>query len=232
MSSKVASPDADHVRDGPAQRGDPARSSRPSVLFLHSSDELYGADRILLRVLDALSDMIDPIVVLPHDSEPGPLSSELDRRGIRVVRRRVPVLRRKYLSVVGLVRFGASTLRGIWELRRLGRQSGCLAIHSNTSAVVVGPFIARLLGVKHVWHIHEIVERPRVLGRLIAVGTRMSPPPVVAISEAVARHLRADGGRVEHVDPQPGAIRRGSRASPRRRPGRADGGPGEWTEGP
>jgi len=174
-------------------------ASLPTVLFIHPSDEMYGADRILLRVLEALEGQILPVVVLPIDTDPGALSVELDRRGILVLRRNVPVLRRRYLSARGAVHLGVSTLWGIVELVRTGRQVGCTLVHTNTSAVLVGPLVALLLRVEHIWHIHEIVEKPRLLAVLIARITGWYSCKVVAISAAVAARIRLDGGRVTNV---------------------------------
>jgi glycosyltransferase involved in cell wall biosynthesis len=183
----------------------------PTVLFIHPSDEMYGADRILLRVLDALEGLVRPVVVLPIDAEPGALSEELALRGIRVFRRNVPVLRRRYLSALGVAQYGVSTIRGVAELVRVGRQVGCVAVHTNTSAILIGPLVALSLHVDHVWHIHEIVERPRWLAKLIAAMTRYNTRTVVAISAAVASRIRHDGGRVTEVilnpapeEPDPG----------------------------
>lgn len=183
----------------------------PTVLFIHPSDEMYGADRILLRVLDALEGLVRPVVVLPNDTDPGPLSSELAHRGIQVLRRNIPVLRRQYMSARGLVQHGASTVRGLAELVLVGREVGCVAVHTNTSAVLIGPLVALLLRVDHIWHIHEIVDRPRWLARLIAGMTRRGTRRTVAISAAVASRIRLDGGRVTDVilnpapeEPDPG----------------------------
>jgi glycosyltransferase involved in cell wall biosynthesis len=172
---------------------------------------MYGADRILLRVLDALEGLVRPVVVLPTDAEPGALSEELALRGIRVFRRNVPVLRRRYLSALGVAQYAASTVRGVAELVRVGREVGCVAVHTNTSAVLIGPLVALLLRVDHIWHIHEIVERPRWLARLIAGITRRGTRRAVAISEAVASRIRLDSGRVTDVilnpvpeEPDPG----------------------------
>jgi glycosyltransferase involved in cell wall biosynthesis len=183
----------------------------PTVLFIHPSDEMYGADRILLQVLDAVEDLVRPVVVLPKDTDPGALSQEIADRGIVVLRRNTPVLRRRYLSALGLIWYSVMTLRGLAELVLVGRQVGCVAVHTNTSAIIVGQLVALLLNVDHIWHIHEIVERPRWLARLIAIMTRLRTRRVVAISSAVASRICRDGGRVTDVilnpapmEPDPG----------------------------
>jgi glycosyltransferase involved in cell wall biosynthesis len=178
---------------------DSGADQRPAVLFLHASDELYGSDRMLLTVLDAVRERVRPIVVLPADTVPGGLSPELLARGLDVRRCQIPVVRRRYMSPFGLVRLWLTAILGLVQLARLGRASGVVAVHTNTSAVLVGPLVAALLRVTHIWHIHEIVDHPRWLGRAIGVATRSGRQRVVAISEAVARQLRLDGGRVSDV---------------------------------
>ena len=176
----------------------PARL-RPAVLFLHASDELYGSDRMLLTVLDAVLERVRPIVVLPADTTPGELTAALRERGIDVRRCQIPVIRRRYMSPAGIVRLWLAAVLGFVQLARLGRAANAVAVHTNTSAVMVGPLVAALLGVPHIWHIHEIVDRPRWLGRTIGMATRPGGQRVVAVSEAVARQLRMDGGRVSDV---------------------------------
>lgn len=175
------------------------RTARPSVLILHPSDELYGADRILLRVLDAITGLVEPIVVLPTDVMPGPLSAALYERGIRVERVPLPILRRRYSSPIGIVLMVGRGIVGLVSLWRIGRREGVAVVHSNTAAILIGPLAAALLRVPHVWHIHEILERPRWLGRAVAHATRLHTARVVAISEAVRVRLTADRGRVSDV---------------------------------
>jgi glycosyltransferase involved in cell wall biosynthesis len=50
-----------------------------------------------------------------------------------------------------------------------------------------------------VWHIHEIVDDLRWLGKVVGLVTRPGNQRIVAVSEAVARQLRLDGGRVSDV---------------------------------
>lgn len=171
-----------HVRD------------RPRILVLHPSDELYGADRVLLDVLDAIQGLVEPIVVLPSDSSPGPLSAVLRRRGIAVERLPFPVLRRRYLSPIGLLRLGVAAAIGIVSLSRAARRHRVHVIHANTSVVLFTPILAGLMRVPWVWHLHEIVERPRWLARTIGWLSRRRRARVIAVSRAVAGNLERCGG--------------------------------------
>ena len=202
-------------------------TGRPAVLVVHPSDELYGADRILLRVLDAISGLVEPVVVLPADVMPGALSAALHERGIRVERVPLPILRRRYSSPLGIILTAGRGVVGLVSLWRIGRRQRVAVVHSNTAAVLIGPFVATLLRVPHVWHVHEIIERPRWLGRLVARVTRIRTKRVVAISDAVRIRLEADGGRVSDVflksgtrvgtEPSPDRAAYGRHGRPRKR---------------
>jgi glycosyltransferase involved in cell wall biosynthesis len=174
-------------------------NTRPAILVIHPSDELYGADRVLLTVLDAISIRVQPIVVLPRDTEPGGLSAELSARGIPVMRLPLPVVRRRYFNPIGLLRFAILVPVGLVGLVVLGRRHHVVAVHANTAVVLGTAVPARLLGAVHVWHIHELIESPRLLARIVARLTSVFSCRVVAISEAVRARIVADGGRVTDV---------------------------------
>jgi glycosyltransferase involved in cell wall biosynthesis len=190
-------PRARSVEPAPDDRRGAA--NRPTLIVLHSSDELYGSDRVLLAVLDAIDELVEIVVVLPDDVERGLLSDELDGRGIPVIRSPLGVIRRRHLNPIGVAAVVIRAIRGGVRIWRLGRRRGAVAIHANTAAIVGSTAYARLLGARHVWHIHEIVDRPRVLARLIGWLTTSGSVRVVAISRAVAAALERSGGRVTDV---------------------------------
>lgn len=172
---------------------------RPRILVLHPSDELYGADRVLLEVLEAIADEVKPIVVLPLDTPSGPLSLALRRQGIIVERIAFPVLRRRYQSPIGVVRLAFAASIGSVRLYRCARQHRVRVIHANTSAILFAPFLAALVRVPWLWHLHEIVERPRWLCQAIGWISSRRQGQVLAVSRAVAQHLEQCGGRESTV---------------------------------
>jgi hypothetical protein len=103
---------------------------------------------MLLTVLDAVADRVRPIVVLPGDTMPGGLSAALLARGLDVRRCQIPVIRRRYMSPLGLARLWLAAILSLVQLARLARVSGVVAIHTNTSAVLVGPIVATCCGCR------------------------------------------------------------------------------------
>lgn len=152
-----------------------------SILFVHQSAELYGSDRVLLNLACGLDrSAFKPIVLLPTD---GPLAHELRRAGIEThVLELVKVSRSTFgparlLASPALVRRALQGIDTVLDGRRP------LAVYSNTVAVLGGAIWASLRGVPHLWHVHEIVQRPR----LAAWGlTRL----VSSLSDAVVCNSR------------------------------------------
>ncbi len=163
------------------------------VLFVHAADELYGSDVILLAIVRGL----DPrravaTVVLPNDLPyEGRLTSALRDAGVPVRSMRLGVLRRRYYTPFGMLRFASALAISTLRLARLIRRQRVDVVHSHTAAVFSGALAARLAGRPHVWHVSEIVERPRVVNRALARVVPALADRVVAVSTAVVAAMRS-----------------------------------------
>jgi glycosyltransferase involved in cell wall biosynthesis len=62
-------------------------------------------------------------------------------------------------------------------------------VHSNTTAVFSGVLAARLSGVPHVWHVHEITTRPTWFARLLAAAVGLLTDRAVFVSKASLEHM-------------------------------------------
>lgn len=164
------------------------------ILFVHSSDELYGSDIVLLELVRRLDPQrYRPIVVTPTDiAYAGQLSAALEQTGIAHRAVDMPVLRRRYLSPRGLPSFLRRLRRGPRQLSDIMTSAGVRLVHSNTSAVWGGALASRRCDLPHLWHVHEIITQPRAVRRLTAFMIMRNSDHVVAISRAVADHLLAD----------------------------------------
>ena len=165
-----------------------------TILYPHSSDELYGSDMVLLHLVQRLDPQrFRPYVLLPTDIPyEGKLSRALDEAGIGHEALAMPVLRRRYFSPRGLPRFLGHLWKGTRGVMAIARRERAALIHSNTSAVWGGALAARRLHLPHVWHVHELVTDPALVRRMIAWSVDRYSTRVVAISQAVAQHLLAD----------------------------------------
>lgn len=132
------------------------------ILFVHQSSDLYGSDRVLLDIAEAVTHAGgEPIVALPSE---GPLPEALRSRNIEVhvlTDANVLKLSRASLTPAGALRLAAAIPSALTALDRCVGARRIDRVHSNTLAVLGGALWALRRGVRHLWHVHEIVERPR-----------------------------------------------------------------------
>jgi glycosyltransferase involved in cell wall biosynthesis len=133
---------------------------RLRVLVVHSSSELYGADRSLLDFIEFQADSMDITVAVPT---PGTLVRELERVGASVIVGPVCKVAREMLSPFGLLRTLVAVVPSCIFLSSAHRKSKFDVVYSNSIAVLGGAFTARLWGVPHVWHVREILTKFRLV---------------------------------------------------------------------
>jgi glycosyltransferase involved in cell wall biosynthesis len=156
-----------------------------NILILHGSSDLYGASKILLVTVCLMKKKgHTPIVVLTED---GPLVKELQDDGIEVVFIRLGILRRKYKSLSGLLNRLLVLRKAFYAIKKLIRDKQVSLVYSNTTAVLAGAFAARSLKVKHIWHVHEIIESPGWLYRFLGNLLNKYSDIVIVVSHAVQK---------------------------------------------
>jgi glycosyltransferase involved in cell wall biosynthesis len=171
---------------------DGAAATRPvplTVLFVHQSADLYGSDRVLLEAATALQDAGGhAIVAVPED---GPLVAELRRRGIEtaVLPGQLLKLQRATLTPRGLLALAGALPKALAALDACVAGRPVHLVQSNTLAVLAGVAWAAWRAVPHLWHVHEIVERPRVMAWAFPWLLRVAAGQVVCNSRATCHWL-------------------------------------------
>lgn len=132
-----------------------------NILFIHQSAELYGSDKTLLFLLKNLDkSKFKAFVILPND---GPLKLLLQNENIDVVIAPVLKLYRKMFSPKVLLNFYFEKKKGLKIIEELNKIHQFDLIYSNTLSVLIGMFFAKKSKIKHLWHVHEIIESPKIV---------------------------------------------------------------------
>jgi glycosyltransferase involved in cell wall biosynthesis len=162
------------------------------ILYLQSTSEVGGSDITLLRTIEALDrTKVEPHVALPHD---GPLVEAFRKAGCRV--HLLPAMR-KLTSRRGLgylARYAAGYVPGALAVARLIRREDLALVHTNSIHNLYGFLAARWTRRPHVWHVREIVIRPRAIRWLEVTLARRFSTRIIVMSDAVGEMFRARGG--------------------------------------
>jgi len=161
-------------------------SSKKKLLLLHSSNDLYGASKIFLQLIDLLTkNGFDIHVIIP---ERGKLDDFLNKKDITVSYHKLGVLRKKYLNPLGLINRLVTNLKAIKFLSKYIKDHSIDLVYTNTSTVLCGGIAAKQNGIASLYHVHEIPTGNKLYeffsGKII---NRISSK-VLTVSESVNKH--------------------------------------------
>ena len=159
-----------------------------NILYLHTGAELYGADIILLTLLGNINrKKYNPIVVLPTN---GPLVEKIREIGVQVEVIDYPILRRQYFTPKGISDYVRTYLGACKKITAFAMENDISIIHVNTIAVLEGIYVSRKIAVPLLWHVHEILEHPKIVYYMTSALLGAFSKKVIAVSEAVKNHLK------------------------------------------
>lgn len=159
-------------------------------MFVHQSADLYGSDRVLLSLVTKLDrKKYLPIVFLPVE---GPLVVELVSAGVECHVLPITRLARSTLSLRGMLNIPANLMKSLAAFNRVLTGRRVDVVHSNTLAVLSGAIWARWYRVPHVWHVHEIIVRPKFVRKVYAVLLSWFADVIICVSHATKENLLQD----------------------------------------
>ena len=153
------------------------------ILLLHSSSDIYGASKIFLQTVQLLKRNGHFLVVVL--SNPGSLATALEKEGVHVHIINLAIIRRKYFNIAGIIDRYKKWKLAVRELDYIIHHHQIDTVYSNTAAVLVGGFIAKKKNLQHIWHLHEIIERPVFMHKFLAWCLRNWSDKIIVVSKAV-----------------------------------------------
>ncbi len=160
------------------------------ILFLHSSSDVYGASKIFLQTVSIAKSRGHHVVVVL--SKKGDLEQAFLDMGIPVEIINLGILRRQYFNLKGMINRYQHWNKAIPVLESIIQTHQINLIYSNTAAVLIGAYIAKRRSIKHIWHIHEIIEKPIFLHRFLSWCFKHYADQLIVVSKAVEKHWQKD----------------------------------------
>jgi len=161
-------------------------SQKKNILLLHSSNDLYGASKIFLQLIDLLkSKNFNVHVVLP---EKGKLDDFLNKKDITVSYRELGVLRKKYLNLLGFINRLVTNIKAIKFLSNYINNRSIDLVYTNTSTILCGGIAAKKNGIPSLFHIHEIPTGNKFYEFFSGKIINKISSKVLAVSNCVKKH--------------------------------------------
>ena len=158
------------------------------ILYLHAGAEMYGADKVLLELIKGLdSKEFEAHVILPND---GVLVEALRQVGAKVSVLDYPILRRKYFNPKGIADYIRSYNFYAKQIALYAREHSIDMVHNNTAAVLEVIYLKRKLKLPLIWHVHEIIVKPKAISDFINMLMGRYADKIVTVSQAVANHIK------------------------------------------
>lgn len=157
------------------------------ILFIHQSAELYGSDKTLLIFIKNINKTdFFPVVVLPNE---GPLKIELEKIGVKVIITPVLKLYRDIFTFKNGFKFIKDMFVSVSILNKLHKLHKFDLVYSNTLAVLLGAIFSKRKNIKHIWHVHEIIEHPKVIAWLFPKLLYYFSNTIICNSEATKKNI-------------------------------------------
>jgi len=161
-------------------------SKKKNILLLHSSNDLYGASKIFLQLIDLfLSNGFNVYVVLP---EKGKLDDFLNKKDIKVSYHELGVLRKKYLNLFGLINRLVTNIKAIKFLSNYIKTHSIDLVYTNTSTILCGGIAAKKNSIPSLFHIHEIPTGNKLYEFLSGKIINNISTKVLTVSKSVKKH--------------------------------------------
>jgi len=161
-------------------------SQKKNILLLHSSNDLYGASKIFLQLIDMFTSKNFNIhVVLP---EKGKLDDFLIKKDITMSYYELGVLRKKYLNPLGLINRAFANIKAIAFLSKYIKDHSIDLVYTNTSTILSGGIAAKKNGISSLFHVHEIPTGNKLYEFLSGKIINWNSNKVLTVSNSVKHH--------------------------------------------
>jgi glycosyltransferase involved in cell wall biosynthesis len=162
------------------------KQSAKRILLLHSSNDMYGASRIVLQVIDILiKAKYEVYVLLPYK---GVLDKIITDKGASCSTYNLGVFRKKYLNLKGLCNRFLKIKKAKNYISDYIDKYDIDLLYTSTSVIISGGLAAKKKGILSISHIHEIPTGNKLYEIFIGLFVRYFSTKVIAVSNSVEKH--------------------------------------------
>lgn len=132
------------------------------VLYITHCTDMSGANNSMLQMIKELRDNfgVIPFVVYPKFQAPSSynIGDAVKNEGIESCSIRLTCFQRKQTDLFHKVYFVLSSVIAIIHILLRLRNRKFDLVHSNSSVIDTGVYVAKLMGIPHIWHFREVAS--------------------------------------------------------------------------
>ena len=156
------------------------------ILLLHSSNDMYGASRIVLQVIDILiKAKYEVFVILPYE---GVLNKIITDKGASCSVYNLGVFRKKYMNLKGSYNRFLKIKKAKNHIANYIDKQRIDLLYTSTSVIISGGLAAKKSGIPSISHVHEIPTSNKLYEIFSGLFLRYFSKTVIVVSNSVAKH--------------------------------------------
>ena len=167
------------------------KKSTTKILLAHSSNDLYGASKILLNIIELLiNEGYKVYLFLP---EKGPLHENniIKKCNINIIE--FGVFRKRYFNFFGLINRFYHIIKSTFIIRSFILKNKIDLVYTNTSTLISPTIASKLSGIPSIFHVHEIPVSSKLYTKFLAAFFNIFSSKVISVSNSV-RNYWIDNG--------------------------------------
>ena len=158
------------------------KKSTKNILLVHSSNDLYGASKILITIIEILIKSGHSVhLILPED---GPLNKHKSLINVNLSIINVGVFRKKYLNFFGLLNRLIFIIKSTFQIKKIINKHDIDLVYTNTSTIVSPALAAQLTKTPSIFHIHEIPVGSNLYTKFLTKIFNLFSEKIIAVSNS------------------------------------------------
>ncbi len=159
------------------------KNSIKKILIAHSSNDKYGASKVLISIIDIfINNGFEVHLLLPNN---GPLNENKTIKKTKLSIIKLGVFRKRYLTIFGLINRLYFIIKSSLLIKKYLKKNQIDLVYTNTSTLISPSIAAKFIGIPSTFHIHEIPVGNVVYSRFITAFVNIFSREIICVSKSV-----------------------------------------------